>query len=58
MENLAFILWMIFFPFFYSLAETLRWKYGERVEYSVSTKGFAALLEMATWVFVGSLLYV
>ena len=58
MENIAFVIWMIFFPFFSTLGEVVRYKYGERSTSSDGVSGAVAMIMIAIWAYVGSLLYV
>ena len=57
MEHLDFIVWMIGAPFFETISTIIRYKWGERKEYTDDVRGWAAVFTLAVYFFVGYQLF-
>ena len=55
MEKIPYVLWMLGWPLVSSLSDYLSHLQGRRFSYS--TIGFATILSLVIWIYVGSLLY-
>lgn len=58
MDNLVFILWVLFFPFFTALRDVIEYKYGKRIDSSANVDALASIIRLSIWGGVGSLLYI
>lgn len=55
MRNLAFVIWMIFFPVTMPLISYLEFLYGKT--YTDDVHMVVALINLIIWIFIGKLLY-
>lgn len=53
MKHIDFVVWMLLFPFLSCVANTIKYKYGEREEYDETVIGIASILEMCIWFGIG-----
>lgn len=52
MHNLQFIIWMLFYPISYQLAEYLSFLRVGKVEYSIEIKGIASISYFLTYIII------